>query len=294
MYKTTLSIKKERLIYLIPELALLVSKTIFFYYYKIIKFKNNKNNKNNKKALVIGNGPSLASFKYDRGEEYDVFCVNNYPKSSDFFTIKPNFLTFIDSMFWVSYDILNKDVSNNVKDTYVSINRVSWKITIIIPKISETIIKSRIINKNVDFIFLYETGYEFESTWLAQLSLKIGLSPPRFNVVVTSLHVSILLGYREVDIVGLDMNRFADLSVDKENNTVTFCPRYFNNKSKKIKLQQNKIIGRASNNMFIRLAREAKTFRWFGIVSNYAIKKGVIVNNKSTFSMLDMFEREKW
>ena len=85
------------------------------------------------------------------------------------------------------------------------------------------------------------------------------------------------------------MNRIMDINVDQSSNEVGFIHRHFNS-DKKIN-SKNKILGRQSNNMYIRLLREAKTFRWFGVVSNFALKNNKVIINRSSFSMLDMFKR---
>jgi|GEM_PF-5544615 len=293
MYKVSISAKKDSFIYFFPE------SIIFFVKYVALLLSVVKVRKrlkqievgDDKSLTILGNGPSLKNLDFSRynEREIDFLTVNNFPNSETFFSVKPEYVVFIDTMFWIPYEKLESHMSKSVGGTFESLNKSTWRVTLFVPAVSEKVIKERIHNDNIKLVLLPDVGYEFENAFLANLSLKVGIPPPRLNVVVTSIYIASLLNYRSIEVFGMDMDRFVDIGVDQTTNDAYLGHRYFN-VEKKVK-SKNKVIGKHPNNMYIRLLREAKTFRWFGIMSNYALENNIKIVNKSSFSMLDMFKR---
>jgi hypothetical protein len=255
MYKVSISKRKENLFFFFPESLIFFLKYLSMFI-NISKFKKKVltiNDEVSKGLVILGNGPSLNiihSLEYKKNK-WDFFAVNNFPNSKDFFIVKPKYLTFVDSMFWLKNEILEESIAMSVQNTFESLDKATWKIILFAPNISENVIRSRINNSNIELIFFPDIGYEFESDFFANLSLGIGMLPPRVNVVVTSISISFLLNYKIVELVGMDMNRIMDINVDQSSNDVGFIHRHFNS-DKKIN-SKNKILGRQSNNMYIRL-----------------------------------------
>lgn len=263
----------------------------------IIKKRINKYNKSSIDSdtiIVLGNGPSISKSitKLEQSSnKYKYISVNNFPLSKHFFTLKPSYLCLIDSMYWVNSNKLHLPVSEKVEKVYKNLNDADWEITLFVPVEAKSNLIKRIKNRNITVEFIRCPGYDFDSVTIATWSLSLGMLPPRINVVVTSIHLSIILGYKKIKVIGVDMDRIKDLEVDQESNATGTSAVYFYNDEDKSFFAQHKLKGRQGLPVHIRLMRESSTFKWFALVNSYSKNRGVNLCNASEFSFIDSIDR---
>ena len=263
----------------------------------IIKKRINKYNKSNidsDSLMVLGTGPSLsiAMPKLTQcSNKYKFMAVNNFPLSEHFFIIKPSYLCLIDSMYWVNINKLDLSVSKNVEKVYKILNDVDWEMTLFVPVQAKKSLFKRIKNRNITVEFIKCPRYDFDSVTIAAWSLSLGVLPPRVNVVITAIYLSVILGYKNIKIVGVDMNRIKDLEVDQESNATGLRVDYFYNDKDKPFYHHHKLKGRQGLPVHIRLMRESSTFKWFALVNSYSKNRGVNLCNASEYSFIDSIDR---
>jgi hypothetical protein len=263
----------------------------------IIKKRINKYNKSSIDSdtiIVLGNGPSISKSitKLEQSSnKYKYIAVNNFPLSKHFFTLKPSYLCLIDSMYWVNSNKLNLPVSEKVEKVYKNLNDADWEITLFVPVEAKSNLIKRIKNRNITVEFIRCPGYDFDSVTIASWSLSLGMLPPRINVIVTSIHLSIILGYKKIKVIGVDMDRIKDLEVDQESNKTGMSAVYFYDNEDRPFFGQHKLKGRQGLPVHIRLMRESSTFKWFALVNSYSKNKGVNLCNASEYSFIDSIDR---
>lgn len=288
--------KSKELVYFSVEIVLL----LFILIRDIIQMfrcritSNNRINDAAKNLIVLGTGPSLANSLtkviHDR-DKFHFMAVNNFPIVDSFFEVKPEYLCFIDSMYWVNSHSLDLKISKNIDAVYNELNKVNWKMNLFIPVQAKGIVSKRIKNKNIIITSIKYPSYDFASLTVALLSLSLGMMSPRINVVVTGIHLSVRLGYKNIRTIGVDMDRIKGLQVDQITNETYLGVKYFYDTSKpKI---TNKLINKKGHPVYIRLMRETSTFKWFMLINEYSKIKRVHLCNASEYSFIDSIDRCK-
>ena len=256
--------------------------------------KYNKSNIDSDSLMVLGTGPSISKTMTklaQRSNKYKYMAVNNFPLSEHFFTLRPSYLCLIDSMYWVNINKLELPVSKKVEKVYKNLKDVDWEMTLFVPVEAKNNLIKRIKNRNITVEFIRCPRYDFDSVTVAAWSLSLGVLPPRVNVVVTAIYLSVILGYKKIKVVGVDMDRIKDLEVDQESNATGYRIDYFYKERVKPFYQQHKLKGRQGLPVHIRLMRESSTFKWFALVNSYSKNRGVNLCNASEYSFIDSIDR---
>jgi hypothetical protein len=257
--------------------------------------KNNKSNIDSDSLMILGTGPSLSKAITKLAQhpnKYKYMAVNNFPLSEYFFTLRPSYLCLIDSMYWVDSNKLELSVSKKIKKVYKNLNDVDWEMTLIAPVEAKNSLIKRVKNKNITVEFTRSSRYDFDSVIIAAWSLSLGVLPPRVNVVVTAIYLSVILGYKNIKVIGADMDRIKYLEVDQESNLTGMRIDYFyNDKGARPLLFQHKLKEGKGLPVHIKLMRESSTFKWFALVNSYSKNRGVNLCNASEFSLIDSIER---
>ena len=117
------------------------------------------------------------------------------------------------------------------------------------------------------------------------------LPPPRINVVITSIYIGILLNFREINILGVDMDRIHSFKVNQVTNKSFLEYIHFSKSKKNIIKFKNKFKDRKETSMYVKLVREATAFKWYAYIAMVCKETNVILKNKSSTSLIDSIER---
>lgn len=191
-----------------------------------------KSSKKSKNLCVLGNGPSL-SFVADQFEQFNNvdFCVvNNSILTDVFWKIKPKIYSFTDR----DYHQLDREDIKNVRSKILEID---WPIAICIPyHYPKWFAQHCQKNANVK-VYRYNT-----SPWIPELkifkSLRMylyahGLCAPNCsNVVVSAIYSSILLGYKNIYLLGVEHSWMRDVRVNEKNEVVLIDKHYYGEKER--------------------------------------------------------------
>ena len=199
-----------------------------FYQFQFQRFKYEFDKKVQTKPLcVLGNGPTftLVEENFEKLKEFD-FCAVNLSVNTDiFFRIKPKMYVIVDMIFW------QQPKKEGIKECWENIQKIDWEITICIPYNFPVSMK-RTFEKNP---FVKVRRYS-NNVWRPELSLanklkmwffKRGwISPNGTNVSIGAIYASILNGYKEINLLGLEHSWMKDIKVN-ENNEVVLVNRHY-------------------------------------------------------------------
>ena len=197
------------------EILLIFSEFFFLIIYILtnipsrIKFKKNVKRfiPNDLKVTILANGPSLENDIKNLPSSSQIFAVNTFPANDNFNKLKPAFMCWIDTMFIVNIENLSESLKVSVSKTYEQINKVNWNLVLFVPQSFKKKISSKIFNKNIKIITIPTIKYDFDCSIYLQLLSFLKLPPPRINVVVTAIYISLISGVKEVDLIGADMTQ---------------------------------------------------------------------------------------
>lgn len=207
---------------------------------KNIRQKSTKVSTLGKNIAILGNGPSNRIFKehYEEFKDYDLCVVNFYPiKSDDFFTFKPRYLCMIDPGLFnietkreVVGDI--KELANDVNNLMDVLNKVDWKLNIIVQGNKEMPIH----NNNITYIRLAGANDDkFKSKFSLWLYKKNRLVMSSQNVINFAISFAEIFGYSKIALFGLEQNFLQTLVVDESNNLYFDVQHFYKNKALELK-----------------------------------------------------------
>lgn len=284
--------RKQQLILLFSEFFFFIFDLIINYF-KIIKLKNKLENLFVQKTrlTILANGPSLENDIKNLSIENEIFAVNTFPANDNFIKFKPKFLCWIDTMFSVDVNNLSEPLKYSILKTYEELNKIDWKLNLFVPSSSVKKITSRLSNKNISIISIPSLKYDYESSFYIKLLSFLNLPPPRINVLVTSIYLSLISGVKEIEIFGADMDRIHSFEVDKKTNTFQMKYNHFSNSENNKVTFIDKLKNRKPSSMYIKLKREASSFKWLAYTAMLADNLNILLKNKSSKSLIDSIDR---
>ena len=280
------------------ELVLIFAEFFFIVYElliclpRVIKLKLILNRIVKKKNIIIlGNGPSLEKDLLKVKKNSQIFAVNNYLSKKYFKSYQPTFLCCIDSMFWSNYERLSESVKKPIIDTFKELNKTNYSLIVFIPKKAKETFHKRINNNKIKIITIPFLSYDFDSSYYIKFLSYLSLPPPRVNVAVTSIYISMLMGIKNIKLLGIDMDSIHFYQVNQKNNKSYLDYVHFSKSKKNITKFKDKFIDRKETSIYIKLKREASTFKWFAYVALLGKTLKFAVKNKTEKSLVDSIDR---
>ncbi len=250
-----------------------------------------------KKSIIIGTGPSLIKDIHEinnyKKDNCDFFAVNFFANTDTFFQLKPNYYFLADKLFW-SED-LNKNFLQLRDNTYQKLKKINWKISILCPESGYNYIKSSLLdNPNISFIKIPEKSINLTTKKMQLYALRNRFfSIANVNSMVTLLWYSIICNYKEVYLYGIDFSGFKSITVDQKTNYVSVPVKHFYKNSKAEKDSSNKYKSKSNKSLSERLYQNYRVLRFTDLLNELAVSKNINVVNRSSFSYIDSFKREK-
>jgi hypothetical protein len=270
----------------------------------IIKWNNFKSplrisfkKQSKRKSIIIGNGPSLLKdideINSHKKDECDFFAVNFFANTEIFFQLKPNYYFLADKLFW-SED-LNKNFSQLRKENYQKLKKVNWKIYILCPESGYDYIKSKLLdNSNISFIKIPEKSINLSTKKMQLYALSNRFfAITNVNSVVTLLWYSIICSYSEIYLYGIDFSGFKSITVDQKTNYISVPVKHFYKNSEAEKDSSSKYQAKKNKSLSERLYQHYRVLKYNDLLNDLAIRKGIEIINRSSFSYIDSFKRKK-
>ncbi|MBD3843981.1 MAG: hypothetical protein IE909_19315 [Campylobacterales bacterium] len=263
-------------------LYILIKNRSFKYKIKAIKLAKDK-------LVILGNGPSLKNdLQKVLSLEADFFCVNHFADHQYFEDIKPRYYLFLDPYFWS--DGVNQEYRDKRETTFKNLSeKVSWELEIFIPSYTNKSIEEKINNKNIKVTRYSAVSTDNYPSFLENILLNTSFfSPLAINVVIHTIFISIHMGYKNIDVYGIDTSVFQGLSVDQMTNQVFVEFNHFYGTKRVVpdEAGQSKPLTMSQS-----LKKEYLNFQTYELISRFAAHKNVNLVNKSSFSLVDSIRR---
>ena len=244
-------------------------------------------------AVILGNGPSLAEDLprlIERREHLtkDVMAVNFFALDERFEVVRPAYYVLSDPMFF--RDSAYRD---RVAELYRALDeKVTWPMNLYVQYYNPEKFDYRaaLPNPNIRIIRFHTQlyrGFRGVELWL----FRRGLGSANFGTVVQVCeYVALLLGYKTLELYGVDHTLLDGLCVDDENRLCRADGHYYDDAPAVPKPIFQKVPHRPYT-MSVYLAEVAELFRGHEVLRDYARSLGARIINRTRGSMIDAYER---
>lgn len=245
-------------------------------------------------VVILGNGPSLAEDLprlIAQGEHAtkDVMAVNYFALDERFTTVQPAYYVLSDPMFF--RDSAYRD---RVAELYRVLNeRVTWPMNLYVQYYNPERFDYRaaLPNPNIRIVKFHTqvySGFRSVEFWL----FRHGLGSANFGTVVQVCeYVALLLGYKTLELYGVDHTLLDGLCVDDENRLCRADGHYYDDAPAAPKPIFQKVPHRPYT-MAVYLAEVAELFRGHEVLRDYARSLGARIINRTRGSLIDAYERD--
>lgn len=245
---------------------------------------------------ILGNGPSLAKelpqlIASEHWKQADVMAVNLFALSDEFTIVKPKYYVISDPMFF-----RKAGHSERIEKFYEALrDKVDWSMTLYVQYYNpEKFDYTEAIghNSNIRIVKFHTTlykGFRNVEFWC----YRRGLGSGNFGTVIQNGEfIGILLGYKSIELYGVDHTLLEGLMVDEQNRLCRCQSHYYD----KEPAAPKPIYFNATNpprpySMYTYLAETAELFRGHEVLRDFAAEQGVKIINRTRGSMIDAYER---
>lgn len=243
------------------------------------------------KVAILGNGPSLTKelpTLLERRGEYDFMAVNFFAEDERFAELKPAFYILSDPMFFRA-----TAVQERVDALYSLLaERVTWPMTLYVQYYNPERFDYRAVlpNENIRLVpfhtVLYE-GFPSVRRWL----FGRGLGSANYGTVVqVGEYVALHLGYRRLELYGVDHTLLEGIEVDADNRLCRRDSHYYDTAPAEPKPIMKKVPAEPYT-LAEYLAETAQLFRGHEILQDYATSLGAEIINCTKGSMIDAYKK---
>ena len=228
--------------------------------------------------VILGNGPSLA------GDLQRQMCIRD-----SFEVVKPKYYVLSDPMFF-----RDSACRDRVRALYATLARkVAWPMNLYVQYYNPEGFDYRaaLPNSNIRIVRFHTQMYRgFRSLefWL----FRRGLGSANFGTVVqVGEYVALLLGYKRIELYGVDHTLLDGLCVDDGNRLCRIDRHYYDGAEAAAPQPIYKKVPHVPYTMADYLAEVAELFRGHEVLRDYAAALGARIVNRTRGSMIDAYER---
>ena len=183
-----------------------------------------------KRLAILGNGPSLKNqlprlIEQKEWEQADMMAVNFFALSEEFSIIKPKYYVISDPMFF-----REAGRSERIDNLYKALAKVDWQMTLYVQyynpeKFDYTAAVGN--NPNIRIVKFHSTlfhGFRSVEFWC----YRHGLGSGNWGTVVQNgILNAIQIGYRTIELYGVDHTLLDGLTVDNQNRLCRIASHYY-------------------------------------------------------------------
>lgn len=244
---------------------------------------------------ILGNGPSLGGelprlMAAAASGERDFLAVNFFAEDERFTALRPACYVLSDPMFF--RDSAYRD---RVAAFYRTLNeRVNWPMTLYVQYYNPEGFDYRAVLPNpciriVPFHTQTYSGFRRLEFWL----YRHGLGSANFGTVVqVGEYIALLLGYRRLELYGVDHTLLDGLCVDEKNRLCRIDRHYYDDGEAAVPKPIFQKVPPVPYTVATYLAEVAELFRGHEVLRDYADSLGARIVNCTRGSLIDAYERE--
>ena len=249
-----------------------------------------------KRLAILGNGPSLKKqlpklIEQREWEQADMMAVNFFALSEEFRLIKPKYYILSDPMFF-----RKAGHSERIENLYNALAKVEWQMTLYVQyynpeKFDYTAAIAN--NPNIRIVKFHSTvfhGFRSVEFWC----YRHGLGSGNWGTVVQNgILTAIQIGYRTIELYGVDHTLLDGLTVDNQNRLCRTASHYYDTTPAEPKpIYYNATNPPRPYTMAEYLAETAELFRGHEVLRDFAKEEGVKIINRTAGSLIDAYERD--
>ena len=245
-------------------------------------------------AAIFGNGPSLGRelprlLESGALRDRDVMAVNFFALDGRFEEVRPAYYVLSDPMFF--RDSAQRE---RVAELYRTLNaRVTWPMHLYVQYYNPERFDYRaaLPNPQIRIIPFHTQLYRGFPTLGFRL-FRRGLGSANYGTVVQVCeYIALLLGYRTVELYGVDHTLLDGLAVDDGNRLCRRDSHYYDTAPAAAQPIFQKVPPRPYT-MAMYLGEVAELFRGHEILRDYAAWLGARIVNRTRGSLIDAYERD--
>ena len=243
--------------------------------------------------VILGNGPSLSDdlprlIARREYEAKDFMAVNFFAEDDRFEEVRPGYYVLSDPMFF-----RDSECRDRVAALYRTLDsKVTWPMTLYVQFYNPEKFDYRAALPNpririVRFHTQVYRGFGSVGFWL----FRHGLGSANFGTVVqVGEYVALLLGYRQIELYGVDHTLLDGLCVD-DANRLCRADRHYYAAGPRAPQPIYMKVPHVPYTMSVYLAEVAELFRGHEVLRDYAASLGARIVNRTRGSMIDAYER---
>ena len=252
--------------------------------------------KPSKRLAILGNGPSLKQqlpklIEQKEWEQADMMAVNFFALSDEFTVLMPKYYVLSDPMFFRT-----AGRTERIAELYNALaTKVTWPMVLYVQYYNPELFNySSAIghNPHIHIVPFHSTvfhGLRDVEFWC----YRNGLGSGNWGTVVQNgMLAAIQIGYKTIELYGVDHTLLDGLMVDDNNRLCRAQSHYYDS----MPASPKPIYYNATNpprpyTMAEYLAETAELFRGHEVLRDYAAAEGVRIINRTAGSLIDAFER---
>lgn len=243
---------------------------------------------------VLGNGPALAEELpqlLQKRAGRDFMAVNFFAEDDRFCELRPAYYVLSDPMFF-----RETAERRRVMALYRTLDeRVTWPMNLYVQYYNPERFDYRaaLPNPNIRIVKFHTQMYRgFRS--LEFRLYRRGLGSANFGTVVqVGEYIALLLGYKRIELYGVDHTLLEGLCVDGHNRLCRTARHYYDGEEQPQAQPIYQKIPHRPYTMALYLAEVAELFRGHEVLRDYARRLGARIVNCTEGSMIDAYERLK-
>lgn len=248
-------------------------------------------------VAILGNGPSLKRelpqlIAQRAWEEKDILAVNFFALSEEFALIKPKYYVISDPMFF-----RKAGYGERVQELYKALaEKVSWPMKLYVQYYNPEHFDYRSAighNPNIEIVPFHSIvfhGFRSVEFWC----YRRGLGSGNFGTVIQNGEfIALQLGYRRIELYGVDHTLLDGLMVDEKNRVCRRKSHYYDSEQSPAEpIYYNATNPPRPYTMSEYLSETAELFRGHEVLRDFSEKCGTEIINRTAHSMIDAYKRE--
>lgn len=256
-------------------------------------------------CYILGNGPSLQSFLDTESiipEGFKKMAVNYFAGTDSYQKIQPEFYTIISPEYWRGE--IDESWMNERKRLFDHmVEKTTWPMTLFVPvyaRRDEEWVRYLSQNQNIKIEYVNTTPIEGLRE-VNFLLYRFGLGIPRpHNVLVGSLFIAILKGFKEIRLLGADHNWMEEMFIGEDNIVYIgqkhFYDEQFKDRSTLLRADPKPMYQggtKEPRKLHQVLEKFFYTFRSYWELKEFASRRRIKIINYTGGSYIDAFERAR-
>ncbi|MBQ5785951.1 MAG: hypothetical protein IIW00_05715 [Alistipes sp.] len=248
-------------------------------------------------VAILGNGPSLKRelpqlIAQRAWEKKDILAVNFFALSEEFALIKPKYYVISDPMFF-----RKAGYGERVQELYKALaEKVSWPMKLYMQYYNPEHFDYRSAighNPNIEIVPFHSIvfhGFRSVEFWC----YRRGLGSGNFGTVIQNGEfIALQLGYRRIELYGVDHTLLDGLMVDEKNRVCRRKSHYYDSEQSPAEpIYYNATNPPRPYTMSEYLSETAELFRGHEVLRDFSEKCGAEIINRTAHSMIDAYKRE--